>query len=120
WEQITASWSNFGTRAEAVAALASWGDDVMLKKIPFAQVAKAHSQEFAADEGGQHDWSTQGSLRSTKLEAALYSIPIGAMSRIVEDEEGCHIVRVLEREEAVTTPFIDVQPEIKKALHDGG
>jgi hypothetical protein len=42
------------------------------------------------------------------------------MSRIIEDEDGCHIIRVIEREDAVRTPFLAVQPEIKKALHDGG
>jgi hypothetical protein len=120
WEQLTAKWSNFNSRQEAVAALARWGDDVMVRGVPFAEVAKAHSQEFAADQGGQHDWVSKGSLVSTAIDEALFSLPVGAMSQIIEDAEGCHIVRVLEREEASRTPFIEVQGEIQKALHDGG
>ncbi len=120
WEQLTAKWDNFASHQEAKWTLARWGDDVWVRRVPFAQVAKEHSQDFAADDGGVHDWSTKGSLRSTVLDAALFSLPVGQLSRILEDEDGCHIIRVLEREEAHRAPFTEVQPEIKKMLHDGG
>jgi hypothetical protein len=120
WEQLTAKWASFNSRPEAIAALARWGDDVMLRRIPLAEVAKAHSQDYAADEGGVHDWANKGSLRSTTIDEAIFTLPVGALSRIIEDEDGCHIVRVIEREDARREPFIEVQPEIKKALHDGG
>ncbi len=120
WEQLTAKWENFDNHQEALWTLARWGDDVMIRRVPFAEVAKEHSQEFAADEGGVHDWATKGSLRSTVLDAALFALPVGQLSRIIEDDEGCHIIRVLEREPAKRTPFTEVQPEIKKMLHDGG
>jgi hypothetical protein len=120
WEQMAAKWSNFKSPAEARAALARWGNDVLVRGVPFAEVAKAHSQDYAADEGGRHDWAGQGSLRSAAIEKALFSLPVGAMSRIVEDDEGCHILRVLEREDARRAPFTEVQPEIRKQLHDGG
>jgi len=54
------------------------------------------------------------------LPEAIFTLPVGALSRIVEDEDGCHIVRVIEREDSKRAPFIEVQPEIKQALHDGG
>ena len=120
WEQITAKWANFNSRGETIAALAAWGDDVLVRGVPMAQVAKAHSQDFAADDGGVHDWATKGSLRSTVIDAALFTLPVGSLSRIIEDEEGCHIIRVLERDDAKRTPFTEVQTEIKQALHDGG
>ena len=100
--------------------MARWGNDVMVRNVPFAEVAKAHSQEFAADDGGVHDWTTRGSLRSTVIDDALFTLPVGTMSRILIDEDGCHIVRVLTRDEAKRASFPDVQPEIKKLLHDGG
>ncbi len=120
WEQLTAKWENYNTREEARAAMARWGNDLLVRKVPFAEVAKAHSQDFAAEDGGLHDWSTKGSLRSTTLDEALFSLPVGALSRILEDEDGCHIIRVVEREEASQAAFLDVQPEIRKELHDGG
>ena len=38
------------------------------------------------------------------------------MSRILEDEQGFHIIRVKEREEAHRTPFIEAQTEIKEKI----
>jgi len=120
WEQITAKWENFGSRPEAIAALARWGDDVLVRQVPFADVARAHSQEYAAEQGGVHDWVNQGSLRSQPIGEALFSLPVGAMSRILQDDEGCHIIRVVEREETKRASFSVVQPEIKMALKSGG
>ncbi len=120
WEQITAKWENFSSRPEAIAALARWGDDALVRQVPFAEVAKAHSQEYAAEQGGAHDWVTQGSLRSQVIDQALFSLPVGAMSRILQDEEGCHIIRVVERNETKPASFAEVQPEIKLALQSGG
>jgi hypothetical protein len=120
WEQLTAKWTNFNTPQEARAALARWGNDVVVRRKPFAEVAKAHSQDFAAGDGGVHDWASQGSLKSAALDQALFTLPVGAMSRIIEDEEGCHILRVLEREDAKRAPFTEAQPDIRKQLHDGG
>jgi parvulin-like peptidyl-prolyl isomerase len=120
WEQISATYANFKTPQEARAALARWGNDVLVRGVPFDQVAKTHSQDYAADSGGVHDWSSKGSLRSAVLEEALFTLPVGAMSRILEDDQGGYIVRVLEREEARRAPFIDVQPEIRKQLQTGG
>lgn len=120
WEQLSAKFVNFNSREEATATLARWGNDILVRRVPFAAVAKAHSQDYAADDGGVHDWASRGSLRSTVLEEALFSLPVNALSQILQDDEGCHIVRVLAREEARQAPFTEVQPEIRKQLHDGG
>jgi parvulin-like peptidyl-prolyl isomerase len=81
-------------------------------------VAKAHSHGFSAADGGVNDWTTQGSLRSTALDATIFALPVGALSQIVEDEDGFHIVRVIEREEHHHVPFNEVQAEIKQRLLD--
>ena len=97
-----------------------WGNEVWSGK-PFAEVAKAHSQEPHAEDGGLHDWTTKGALRSTVLDEAVFapSLPPGALSPILEDLDGFHIVRVIERQPVNRTPFADVQNDIKKRLHDG-
>jgi parvulin-like peptidyl-prolyl isomerase len=63
---------------------------------------------------------TKGSLRSQPIDEALFTLPVGAMSRILQDDEGCHIIRVVERDEIKRASFAEVQPEIKKALQSGG
>ncbi len=40
------------------------------------------------------------------------------MSQILEDNDGYHIVRVIERHDAGMKPFRDAQVEIKKKLKD--
>lgn len=117
WEQISVRFTNFDSKAAAYRELARWGSDVQ-RGVPFAEVAKAHSQEGAAEDGGVHDWISHGSLKSTQLETALFTLPVGTLSSIIEDEDGFHIVRVLAREEAKREPFFEVQNDIKKALQD--
>jgi hypothetical protein len=117
WEQLTVKFQNYDSKAAARGALARWGNEIQ-RGAPFAAVAKAHSQESSADEGGVHDWVSKGSLKSTALDETLFALPIGTLSRIVEDEEGLHIVRVLAREESQRSPFTRVQGDIKKALQD--
>ena len=66
-------------------------------------MAKEHSQDFASEEGGFHDWTGQGSLRSTVLDNIIFAStlpPRPALSQIVEDDEGLHIVRIVERQDA--------------------
>ena len=71
---------------------------------------------FRAGEGGQHDWVTRGALASRDIENALFVLPVGKLSRIISDESGVHIVKVLERVEDGVTAFTDAQGEIKQKI----
>jgi hypothetical protein len=118
WEQLTARFDKFPSKEAALQALRQWGNAVWFG-APLAEVAKQHSQGISAEEGGLNDWTTEGSLRSAAIDQALFGLPVGQLSQILEDEEGYHIVRVVEREERRTIPFNEVQPEIKQKLVDG-
>lgn len=83
---------------------------------PLAVVAKRDSDGFTAEEGGMHDWTTKGSLVSTVLDNAIFSLPIGQLSNILADDNGFHIIRVTERQEAGYRPFTEVQQEIKENI----
>ena len=98
-------------------ALAEMGDEVLRGK-QFADVAKARSQGLTADKGGQRDWTSKGALRSNVLDEAIFGLPVGTMSRILEDEDGFHIIRVIERKEAGAVPVKDAQVEIKNKLKE--
>ena len=79
-------------------------------------VAREKSQEPFGKEGGLHDWTAQGALASDELDKQIFSIPLNAMSEIIEDESVFHIVRVLERQEAGFTPLSEVQDEIRSMI----
>ena len=55
---------------------------------------------------------------SRYLESPLFSLPVGELSEIIEDDEGFHIIRVVERTPAHLVPFTEAQVEIKKSLQN--
>jgi hypothetical protein len=118
WEQLTARFDKFPSREAAFQAIAAMGDAVYLGGRPLPAVARQQSQGTTASEGGQHDWTSQGSLASKELDDALFSIDVDKLSPIIEDQVGLHIVRVHEREPAGRKQFGDVQHEIEKKIRD--
>ena len=82
----------------------------------FAEIAKAGSHGITASQGGAHDWTTRGALRSQQIDEALFTLDVGQMSDVIETDTGFHIVRVLDRHDAGRTPFTEAQAEIRKIL----
>jgi len=117
WEQLTVRFDRFATRKEAYDAIWAMGREAFFGGNMQA-VAKEKSQEPFASSGGLHDWTNQGSLASRVLDEQIFSLPTDAMSQIIEDEVGYHIVRVLEREPAGMTPLSEVQDDIRAIIRD--
>jgi hypothetical protein len=103
------------SRAAAWDMLAAMGNEVLGGR-PFAEVAKSRSEGPTASEGGLYDWTSQGSLAAKKLDEAIFSLPVGELSAIIEDGEMLHIVRVIERKPAGRTPFLEAQVGIRDEL----
>ena len=116
FEKLTVRFDRFDSEQAAYDAIVEMGDQVVLGGAPFRAVAKRSSQGIYADEGGAHDWTERGSLASEPINNAIFSIPIGRMSRILRDDRGFHIVRVTERVDEQFTTFLKAQAEIKKKL----
>lgn len=117
WEELMADFDSHLTKAEAYSAVAQMGNEV-LRGASFAEVAKARSKGPTAATGGVYDWTSQGSLVSKPLDEAIFSLPVGRMSTILEDARGFHIVRVLERTAAGRKPFLEVQTAIRDKLKE--
>lgn len=103
------------SREQAYGAIAAMGNEV-LRGAKFDAVAKRSSQGFTAEQGGYHDWTTKGSLVSKVIDEAVFTLPEGRMSQILEDERGVYIVRVIERRLAGHIPFTEAQVEIKEQI----
>lgn len=117
WQQLQVRFSRVPDKAQAYRIIAEMGNEVLGGR-DFAEVAKAGSDGPTARTGGQRDWTTAGSLVSEALDKALFTLPVGQLSPILEDEQGFHIVCVLERKAASRTPFDEVQPEIRKKVRE--
>lgn len=129
WEEISIQTMRMnGDRAAAWKTIAEMGNEVWqqvaqnpdLRGPVFSEIAKAKSHGITAAQGGSHDWTTRGALRSAEIDAALFSLEIGQLSDIIESEIGFHIIRVLERKEAGRTPFTEAQAKIAKILEAAG
>jgi parvulin-like peptidyl-prolyl isomerase len=115
WEQLSVMFARFPDRQAAHAAIWEMGREAYFGGSMQA-VARERSQEPFAGKGGIHEWTAKGSLASEPLDAQVFSIPLNAMSEIIEDSQGYHIVRVLDRQEAGVTPVSEVQDEIRAAI----
>jgi hypothetical protein len=116
WRQLTVLFSKHANRAEAEQKIVDMGNSIFLGGASFESVAKQSSEGFTADKGGVHDWTIKGSLKSEKLDQAIFSIGLRGLSSIIEDEAGFHIIEVLEREEAHKVSFEDAQKDLKERL----
>ncbi len=124
WEEITVEFSNHPNKQGAMKKLAEAGNLVLQRAQQkpesteplFTDVAEKYSEVYNAKDGGLNDWTTQGAMRDRELDQAIFSLPVGALSPIIETEKACHIVRVVERREAGHTPFAEVQDDIEKKM----
>ena len=115
WEQLMVRLDKSPNPSAARDKLARMGNDVM-QGANLAEVAKAHSEGPTASEGGQFEWTSRNSLASTVLDEAIFALPIGRLSPVLNDDRGLYIIRVVERADAGRKSFSDVQGEIKKAI----
>ena len=46
----------------------------------------------------------------------MFSLEVGKLSQVIEDETGLHILRVKERQGATQVSFVEAQKKIRKAI----
>ena len=115
WEQIMIRFDKSDSRAAAKAEIEKLNSQIV-HGANLAALAKKSSHGFLASEGGQQDWTSKGSLVLKELDAAIFTLPTGTLSGVIETRDGFHIVRVLERTEAGHTSFVEAQVDIKKKI----
>ena len=117
WEQVMVSFSRTGSTEEAKSQIVELGNQIVYG-ANLSAIAKKNSHGFQASEGGQHDWTNKGSLVLKPIDKALFTLPVGELSDIIETRDGFHVIRVLERTQATYKPFLEAQVEIKKRILD--
>jgi parvulin-like peptidyl-prolyl isomerase len=125
WEELAVRKDRFKDPREAYGALAQMGNEVWqqhaqkpAKGAAFVEVAKAKSDGFTAQRGGDHDWTTKDALQCKAIDGALFSLQVGQMSPIIDGGPMFHIVRVLERKEAGRKGYTEVQADIREKLKE--
>ncbi len=115
FEQLTVKVSPAQPREQSWNKLAAMGNEVFGGR-PFADVAREKSEGPTASSGGVYDWTTKGALVSKVVDEAIFRLPVGQLSTILDDGSALHIIRVTERTEAGRTPFIEAQTGIREKL----
>ena len=83
----------------------------------FAALARQHSQDGSAQNGGDLGFFPQGQMVGPFNDAA-FSLKPGTTSGLVETEFGYHIIRVAEKQPGRTVPLEEVRPDVEQYLEN--
>ena len=81
----------------------------------FADLAGRHSECPSKEKGGDLGFFARGSMVKP-FEDAVFSLKQGQVSTIVETRFGFHLIKLVDRRDAQTTPLKDVKDKIMKHL----
>ena len=87
------------TDLEAQRRLNSFRDQIKVKASDFAALAKRHSEDGSAPNGGNLGWMSPGEL-VPEFEQAMNQLNINEVSDPVRTEFGWHLIQVVERRQA--------------------
>jgi peptidyl-prolyl cis-trans isomerase SurA len=87
------------TDLEAQRRLNGFKDQIKVKASDFAQLAKKHSEDGSAQNGGNLGWMSPGEL-VPEFEQAMNQLNINEVSDPVRTEFGWHLIQVVERRQA--------------------
>jgi parvulin-like peptidyl-prolyl isomerase len=82
----------------------------------FAQVARAHSEDPHAEEGGDMGWIAEGELLP-ELDAALTPLQPGELSPVIETRLGFHVLRLVDRRSASSLSMREAHRAIYEQLY---
>lgn len=106
-----------GEKLDVVRARVEQLRDEILAGADFGELAKAHSQGPAAQDGGLVGWVAKGDLVEP-LDRAAFALQPGEMSNAIETPNGVHLIKVEEREGAGQATLDDVRTKIEPLLRD--
>jgi hypothetical protein len=114
WEELKVNLSSHSRKEAAFAAIAAMGNRVQ-RGEPLTQVA-AGSDGTTASEGGRRDWIKKDILACKELDRALFGLPVGQLSPIIESRTGYYIIRVTGRDDVTRTPYREAQKIIRDKI----
>lgn len=91
------------SEAAAAAQLADYRKRIVAGLATFESLAREHSQDGSAQQGGDLGWSTPGRY-VPEFEAALDALKPGEISQPVVSRFGVHLIELVERREERLTP----------------
>lgn len=81
----------------------------------FAELAKAHSQDGSASQGGDLNYFARGQMVEP-FQKAVESLEVGQVSGVVETQFGFHLVKLTDKKAGRTVPLAEVNKKIADYL----
>lgn len=81
----------------------------------FAELAKTHSQDGSASQGGDLNYFARGQMVEP-FQKAVESLQVGQVSDVVETQFGFHIVKLTDKKAGRTVPLAEVNKKIADYL----
>ncbi len=116
WQEIRVSLQEHGGVDQARQRMQQIRQLLNSGQMEFGQIARQYSDSLTAEENGNRKWLTRGALRDKELEDALFALPGGGVTPVMEDDEYLSIYHVARHEYAEPRPFPSVQSEIEAAI----
>lgn len=115
WQEIVVRFDKHGGRkaaekvmAEVITELQSGAD--------FAELATQRSDALSAEKRGEMGWLQRGSLADKGLEARLFELKKGEMTKVYVREDQFEVYRVSDHQEKRVAPLQEVQAEIEQQI----
>ncbi len=81
----------------------------------FAELAKKHSQDTRAKEGGLSHWVKHGEM-IPEIDKVIFETPTGSVTEVIETPLGYHFFKIEERKESEKKSFEEVREAIQGML----
>lgn len=117
-EQVRASHILFKTEGKDDAAVKARAEAILKQAkagADFAELAKKHSEDSSAAQGGDLDYFGHGRMVK-EFEDVAFSLAPGAMSDLVKTQFGYHIIKVVDKKPASTRTLAEATPQIADRL----
>jgi hypothetical protein len=111
WEQVTARPGRFASQQQAAQAL-----EVLRKRLTGDRSPTPAEVALEAAEVTTNDWTPRDQLPAGQVGQFLASQPVGQISPVLQDDQGMHLVRVLERREPRWPSLDDVVEDVRRDL----
>jgi peptidyl-prolyl cis-trans isomerase SurA len=82
--------------AQAIEQLQRWRDSIVAGRASFEALARQHSQDGSAPNGGELGWASPGQF-VPEFESVMDELKLGEVSPVVVSRFGVHLIRVDER-----------------------
>ncbi|MCB9800207.1 MAG: peptidylprolyl isomerase [Candidatus Omnitrophica bacterium] len=84
---------------------------------PFEKLAKDHSEDTRAEEGGLSEWIDRHTMIPA-IDEIIFSLKPGEVSQAIETEMGLHLFQLVERQDGESKTFEEVREQIRTQLYN--